>query len=63
MFKFKTSSSAQRGEKPSADRPIFGPKTPAPGLESSFIFPAPKRPKGLTIYVGKKSEKPLTKKP
>ena len=62
MFKFGTSTNPP-GQKAPSEKRIFGSNAPPSRLVSAFIFPAVQRPKGLNLNAGKKSEKPVSKKP
>lgn len=63
MFKLAPSIPGQTTGEPKGGKPTFGVVKPAPRLESAFVFPAPERPRGLSINGSKKGAGTVSKKP
>lgn len=62
MFKFSRRRDGENSALPEVIRSPFGIKKITPRLESAFVFPAPQRPRGLSLDGAKRAERPLPKK-
>jgi len=62
MFKFVRSVPSKPVDTDRKSKPSFGTIKITPRLESAFVFPAPSRPKGLSLNGSKKGSGPISKK-